>query len=135
LPSPIVKSLIVNDMQTKIGTAFIATLAAVALVTAPAGAEEPASTATAAASEHPDAKTIAEGKALYTHHCAHCHGFNMVNPGTVAYDLRQFPHDQKSRFVTSVSNGKNNRMPRWADLLSPEEIDLLWAYVETGGVQ
>lgn len=126
-------------MQTKIGTALIATLSAIALLAAPAGmsasAEEPASTATAALGEQPDAKLVAEGKALYTHHCAHCHGFNMVNPGTVAYDLRQFPHDQKSRFVNSVTNGKNNRMPRWADLLSPEQIDLLWAYVETGGAQ
>ncbi len=127
-------------MRTKTGTAFIATLATIALLAAPAGtrpasAEEPASTATAAAGEHPDAKLVAEGKALYTHHCAHCHGFNMVNPGTVAYDLRQFPHDQKSRFVNSVTNGKNNRMPRWADLLSLEQIDQLWAYVETGGAQ
>jgi len=124
-------------MQTKIGTAFMATLAAIALAAAPAAmrpasAEEAAPTATA---EHPDAKMVAEGKALYMHHCAHCHGFNMVNPGTVAYDLRQFPHDQKSRFVNSVTNGKNNRMPRWADLLSLEQIDLLWAYVETGGAQ
>jgi cytochrome c55X len=127
-------------MQTKIGTALIATLAATVLLAAVAGtrpacAEEPASTATAATGEQPDAKMVADGKALYTHHCAHCHGFNMVNPGTVAYDLRQFPHDQKSRFVNSVTNGKNNRMPRWADLLSPQEIDQLWAYVETGGAQ
>jgi mono/diheme cytochrome c family protein len=127
-------------MQTKIGTALIATLAAIALLAAAAGmrpvcAEEPAPTATAATGEQPDAKMVADGKALYTHHCAHCHGFNMVNPGTVAYDLRQFPHDQKSRFVNSVTNGKNNRMPRWADLLSPQEIDQLWAYVETGGAQ
>jgi mono/diheme cytochrome c family protein len=127
-------------MQTKIGTALIATLAATALLAAatgmrPACAEEAAATATAATGEQPDAKTVADGKALYTHHCAHCHGFNMVNPGTVAYDLRQFPHDQKSRFVNSVTNGKNNRMPRWADLLSPQEIDQLWAYVETGGAQ
>jgi mono/diheme cytochrome c family protein len=127
-------------MQTKIGTAFIATLAALALHAATAGtrlasAEEPASTVATAAGDHSDAKMAAEGKALYTHHCAHCHGFNMVNPGTVSYDLRQFPHDQKSRFVNSVTNGKNNRMPRWADLLSPQDIDLLWAYVETGGAQ
>ena len=50
--------------------------------------------------DHTDAHTVAEGRALYAHHCSHCHGFNMVNPGTVAYDLRQFPHDQKSRFVS-----------------------------------
>ena len=57
----------------------------------------------------------------------------MVNPGTVSYDLRQFPHDQKTRFVSSVTNGKNGRMPQWGDVLSRDEIDKLWAYVETGG--
>lgn len=127
-------------MYTKIDTALIATLAVIALLATsagmrPASAEEPIATAAAAAGEHPDPKMVVEGKALYTHHCAHCHGFNMVNPGTISYDLRQFPHDQKSRFVNSVTNGKNNRMPRWADLLSPQDIDLLWAYVETGGAQ
>jgi mono/diheme cytochrome c family protein len=87
------------------------------------------------ASEQPDAEMAVKGKALYMHHCSHCHGFNMVNPGTVAYDLRHFPHDQKSRFVSSVTNGKNGRMPQWGDVLSREEIDKLWAYVETGGSQ
>jgi mono/diheme cytochrome c family protein len=56
-----------------------------------------------------------------------------VTPGTVAYDLRTFPHDAKARFVNSVLHGKNNRMPAWGDMLSPKEIDLLWAYVRTGG--
>jgi mono/diheme cytochrome c family protein len=88
-----------------------------------------------AASEQSEAEMAEKGRALYAHHCSHCHGFNMVNPGTVAYDLRQFPHDQKSRFVSSVTNGKNGRMPQWGDVLSREEIDKLWAYVETGGSQ
>ena len=76
---------------------------------------------------------VAKGKALYAHNCSHCHGFNMVNPGTVAYDLRQFPHDDKARFAHSVTEGKNGRMPPWGDLLSREDIDDLWAYVKTGG--
>lgn len=80
-----------------------------------------------------DAQMAAEGKGLYVHHCSHCHGFNMVSPGTAAYDLRQFPHDQKARFVHSVTTGKNGRMPSWGDLLTPGEIEELWAYVMTGG--
>ena len=59
----------------------------------------------------------------------------MVNPGTIAYDLRQFPHDDKARFVRSVIEGKNGRMPQWGDLLKPEEIDEIWAYVKTGGAE
>jgi mono/diheme cytochrome c family protein len=83
----------------------------------------------------PDQEIAAKGKALYMHHCSHCHGFNMVNAGTIAFDLRQFPHNDKARFVRSVTEGKNSRMPQWGDLLKPQEIDEIWAYVLTGGAQ
>jgi mono/diheme cytochrome c family protein len=49
-----------------------------------------------------------------------------------AFDLRTFPHDQRARFVNSVTNGKNS-MPPWGGLLKPEEIEELWAYVVAGG--
>jgi mono/diheme cytochrome c family protein len=88
-----------------------------------------------AASGQPDPETAVKGKTLYMHHCSHCHGFNMVNAGTVAFDLRQFPHNDKARFVHSVTEGKNGRMPQWGDLLKPQEIDEIWAYVLTGGAQ
>jgi outer membrane biosynthesis protein TonB len=45
-----------------------------------------------------------------------------------AFNLRAFPRDQKARFVESVTNGKNS-MPPWGGLLSPGEIDALWAYL------
>jgi len=80
-----------------------------------------------------DLETVKKGMALYTHHCSHCHGFRMISAGSAAFDLRTFPHDQKPRFVQSVTYGKNNRMPAWGDLLTTEEIDLLWAYIKTGG--
>ena len=80
-----------------------------------------------------DPAQIAKGKALYGTNCLHCHGINMVTPGTAAFDLREFPHDDKARFVNSVTHGKNNRMPPWGDVLKPEDIDNLWAYVLTGG--
>jgi mono/diheme cytochrome c family protein len=54
----------------------------------------------------------------------------MVNAGTVTPDLRRFPDDQ-TRFVTTVKQGKNNRMPPWGDLLSDDEIRELWAYVSS----
>ena len=120
-------------MKVKIGFGVVAI---VLIATTPAW--QPASAAEAtpivvAQSEQADAGKVAKGKALYAHNCSHCHGFNMVNPGTVAYDLRQFPNDDKARFVHSVAEGKNGRMPPWGDLLSREDIDDLWAYVETGG--
>jgi len=76
---------------------------------------------------------VAEGKALYANHCSHCHGFGMVNAGNVVPDLREFPPDAEQRFVDTVEHGRNNRMPPWGDMLSPAEIDALWAYVRTKG--
>src|SRR5260370_39276295 len=53
---------------------------------------------------------IDQGKGVYAHNCSHCHGPNMVNGGTVAPDLRAFPHD-RDRFVTTGKPGQNGREP------------------------
>jgi mono/diheme cytochrome c family protein len=73
-----------------------------------------------------------QGKSQYRQFCSNCHGVNMVNPGTSSFDLRKFPPDDKTRFVNSVVHGKN-AMPAWGDILKPEEIEAIWAYVLTGG--
>lgn len=108
--------------------------AAMALAAAAATAE-----ATAEATERAQAAApsdneamVAAGRRLYTENCAHCHGFNMVNPGTVSFDLRQFPHDDPNRFFHSVTYGKGG-MPSWKGTLSRQEIREIWAYVLTGG--
>jgi mono/diheme cytochrome c family protein len=75
-----------------------------------------------------DQTQIDQGKGIFAHNCSHCHGFNMVNSGTVAPDLRRFP-DDKARFVTTVKQGKNGRMPPWGDLLNDDQIADLWAYM------
>ncbi|HLJ64101.1 MAG TPA: cytochrome c [Stellaceae bacterium] len=75
---------------------------------------------------------VQKGKALYSQICSHCHGLNMVNPGNASFDLRQFPHDDRTRFFTSVTQGKN-QMPAWGDLLESEEIEAIWSYVRSGG--
>jgi mono/diheme cytochrome c family protein len=76
--------------------------------------------------------TAEQGKALYDNYCQTCHGEDMVNPGTVSYDLRKFPEGSKSRFLESVSNGKNG-MPSWKSVVTPEDMELLWLYVLTRG--
>src|SRR4051794_30229936 len=73
---------------------------------------------------------IDHGKSTYASKCSHCHGPNMMNSGTITPDLRAFP-DDKTRFVTTVKNGKNNKMPPWADILSDEEIGNLWAFISS----
>jgi len=77
-----------------------------------------------------DQPMIERGKLAYAHSCSHCHGPNMINAGTVTPDLRTFP-DDKTRFVGTVKDGKNNRMPPWRETLSDNDIDDLWAYVSS----
>ena len=71
---------------------------------------------------------VDEGKVTYAKNCSHCHGPNMINSGTITPDLRTFP-DDKTRFVTTVKQGKNNKMPPWQDILQEQEIADVWAFV------
>jgi len=104
--------------------AFYAAVAAAAIadMTIPAAAQQP--------NGGGDAAQIDLGKRTYAQKCSHCHGPNMVNAGTVTPDLRAFP-DDRTRFVTTVTQGKNGRMPPWGDLLTEGQIAELWAYVST----
>jgi mono/diheme cytochrome c family protein len=83
---------------------------------------------TAAAQGAADAK---RGSQLYAEHCQTCHGRNMSG-GEWAIDLKTFPKGERARFVDSVTHGKN-AMPPWGDLLKPDDIAALWAYVVSGG--
>jgi mono/diheme cytochrome c family protein len=78
----------------------------------------------------PTPEQVKRGSALYSQHCAACHGPRMKDPEG-AFDLTKFPHDQKSRFITSVTHGKNS-MPPWGGLLSGGDIESLWGYVVAG---
>lgn len=73
---------------------------------------------------------IKKGSAIYAQNCSPCHGPRMMDPQG-PFDLRKFPPDQKTRFVTSVVKGKN-QMPPWGGLFKPDDIDALWAYVVAG---
>ena len=78
----------------------------------------------------PDPVLSAKGARLYGQLCARCHGPELVNPGTNAFDLRQFPADGHERFIHSVSKGRN-AMPAWEDSVTADEIEALWAYVSS----
>ena len=73
---------------------------------------------------------IEKGAALYASHCESCHGVRMIGPPW-ATDLKIFPRDKPARFVDAVTYGVR-AMPPWGDLLKPEEIEALWAYVVAG---
>ena len=80
--------------------------------------------------ENVSPEQIKKGSATYSQNCSPCHGPRMLDPQG-AFDLRAFPKDEKSRFLISVSKGKN-QMPPWGGLLSTEDIESLWAYVIAG---
>ena len=73
---------------------------------------------------------IKKGADLFARNCATCHGTRMRNPQG-GIDLRTFPHDARARFVDSVTYGKRN-MPSWDDVLKPDDVEALWAYVVAG---
>ena len=100
----------------------VITLAFAAML-APEATADPAATSTTEA-------LYKKGKTSYRKRCARCHGVNMMSPGVGVFDLRNFPRDDKARFVNSVLNGKN-AMPSWGAVLKPEDIDSLWLYVTT----
>ena len=78
------------------------------------------------------ADDIEEGRSLFNETCATCHGRDMTNPG-LAFDLRKFPKEDPARFKNSVLNGKGQGMPPWKDKLSDEDVQILWAFVVSGG--
>jgi len=73
---------------------------------------------------------VRKGSDIYAQNCAPCHGPRMLDT-EAAFDLRKFPPDQKSRFVTAVVKGKN-QMPPWGGLFKSDDIEALWAYVVAG---
>lgn len=73
---------------------------------------------------------IKRGSELYAANCESCHGVKMVGPPW-AIDLATFPRDSPARFMDSVTNGVRT-MPPWGDVLKPDDIQALWAYVVAG---
>lgn len=73
---------------------------------------------------------IKKGAELYAANCESCHGVRMLGPQW-GIDLATFPRDNPKRFVNSVTEG-TKAMPPWGDVLKPDDIQALWAYVVAG---
>lgn len=73
---------------------------------------------------------VNRGSDLYKTYCEQCHGVRMMGApwGT---ELSTFPRDNPARFIDSVTYGVR-AMPPWGDLLKPDEIQALWAYLVAG---
>ncbi len=73
---------------------------------------------------------IKRGATIYASNCESCHGVKMIGPPW-AIDLATFPRDSPNRFVDSVTYGVRT-MPPWGDVLKPDDIQALWAYLVAG---
>ena len=67
-----------------------------------------------------------EPRAIVLEHVIDGTGFERLDRAL----LRAFP-DDRTRFVTTVKNGKNNKMPPWGDILNDDEIGNLWAFISS----
>ena len=74
-----------------------------------------------------DQAMIEAGAQVYEDHCASCHGEQLRSAGAMP-DLRDFGPDDRARFNTIVLEGRG-QMPAWEGVVSPQEIEQLWAYV------
>jgi mono/diheme cytochrome c family protein len=108
-------------MRRRVAASFAAALA---FAGAPAAAQNPQAGDFAA-------ERLKTGAEIYARNCSPCHGARMLDPQGAA-DLMKFPRGERERFINSVTRGKN-QMPPWGDLLKPEEVEALWAYVMAGG--
>jgi mono/diheme cytochrome c family protein len=86
-------------------------------------------TLTAHAQQFPP-EQVKRGAEIYAANCVTCHGERMKNPPW-AIDLATFPRDERDRFMNSVTYGVRN-MPPWSDVLKPDDIAALWAYLVAG---
>jgi mono/diheme cytochrome c family protein len=75
-----------------------------------------------------DDEAAARGERLYNKNCATCHGDDLQNNSGIAFDLRRLKADEHARFVNSVLHGKN-AMPSWQGVLTPPQLEDLWAYI------
>lgn len=74
-----------------------------------------------------DQAMIEAGAQVYEEHCASCHGEHLRSAGAIP-DLRDFGPDDRSRFDAMVLEGRG-QMPAWQGVVSPRQIEELWAYV------
>lgn len=80
-----------------------------------------------------DKAKIEQGEAVYNDYCFTCHGEKLVSSGQT-FDLRRLMIEDRVRFETSVRMGKN-QMPPWKDVLTAEQIDLLWNFIRANAFQ
>jgi mono/diheme cytochrome c family protein len=87
---------------------------------------------TAFAQEQDKAK-IAKGEQTFSEYCSTCHGDNLISSGQIP-DLRRLKATDRSRFESTVINGKN-QMPPWKGALNEQQIETIWSYIRANAFE
>jgi cytochrome c55X len=69
------------------------------------------------------------GEEVYEQHCQSCHGEKLRSAGAIP-DLRDLGANDREKFDKIVMDGRG-QMPAWQGIVSPQELDQLWAYVRS----
>ena len=88
-----------------------------------------------------DVNSIERGRKLFTKHCQACHGPNGEGDGPLAKQKKIKPANLKNLarnapnyyLVVQINNGKSD-MPRWQDLLTPEQTWDLTNFIQSLGL-
>jgi quinohemoprotein ethanol dehydrogenase len=76
-----------------------------------------------------DAKTLAEGKQLYTEHCGVCHGLSAMSANIIP-DLRYLSEKSHEEFLPIVYGLRSNKgMPPFGNILTQEQVESIHQYV------
>jgi mono/diheme cytochrome c family protein len=69
------------------------------------------------------------GEEVYEQHCQACHGEKLRSTGAIP-DLRELGGADREKFDKMVMEGRG-QMPAWQGIVSPLELDQLWAYIRS----
>ena len=85
----------------------------------------------------PKARPFTKGKALYTKHCAGCHGpqgkgdgYKLLGPDPANLTAPSTKKKSDADLLATIHEGKPN-MPSWKGLLSERDLRQILAYVRT----
>jgi polar amino acid transport system substrate-binding protein len=100
-----------------------------------AAAEPSLPPATEKAAQAKPAVDMAKGNMMFNNYCSHCHGPDAVT-GEKRQNLRNLAKKYGDRmneiFATTLATGRLSKgMPKWAGVISDEEIASIKAYVDT----
>lgn len=71
------------------------------------------------------------GEQVYEEHCQTCHGEKLRSAGAIP-DLREVGENERAKFDKMVMEGRG-QMPAWQGVVSPQELNQLWAYIRRNG--